>query len=437
MSDDSSATEQNVVKKYIHKSDNKDNESLENFIKCLSVFGWGFIALVGSKFLYIIVPLDFSNPEWSMHTIGQFVEISWLIMIGLLLIFIQFQTTVDDRTVLRITILRFIILLVGIIYLIFIPLLGRNIEQYYRQLASDFFTNIDREKSDFIGIIEIVKSSQSIEDLHVLIDRYKYPSNDIFALENIGTMKHYLSRYLATNHNNKLLVINHNQRNKKIKLLKNSMGWCMGSFISGVILIAFWYRTKWILEFLADIQKKFKVKNDQRDQRERRRNHSSSNDSQVSNSDEESHHRRRRRRRRSSSDEEDESNIESPEKESSEDIRTIIGEERISTIVNQNNDDAPKEYRKRRRKSPSNEDDKDDLKSPDTESIDDIKSEVIEKKQNSPESEESDQFQREYRKGKRRSSTDKSDSEEKSTDKSLSPEDEAFEIEWRKRRKRR
>ncbi|MEB3146520.1 MAG: HpsJ family protein [Cylindrospermopsis raciborskii 1523720] len=101
----------------------------------LPVIGYTiFIASLGD-FIYPLFPLRLQNPTWELQTLGTLLEQTWGFLVGLALIFSRYlidnQSDVRRIDILGLRFIRWIVLLIGIIFLLSNPLVVFNTMRLY------------------------------------------------------------------------------------------------------------------------------------------------------------------------------------------------------------------------------------------------------------------------------------------------------------------
>ena len=93
-----------------------------------------FIASLGD-FIYPLFPLRLQNPTWELQTLGSLLEQTWGFLVGLALIFSRYlidnESDVRLIDILGLRFIRWIVLLIGIIFLLSTPLVVFNTLRLY------------------------------------------------------------------------------------------------------------------------------------------------------------------------------------------------------------------------------------------------------------------------------------------------------------------
>jgi hypothetical protein len=92
----------------------------------IPLIGYGFLGLSLFDHINIIYPIQIYNPSWIVETIGQISERIPILWIGLLLVFFRREGYVRKREIGGLKFLSWLCLLLGIIYLILIPMMIGN-----------------------------------------------------------------------------------------------------------------------------------------------------------------------------------------------------------------------------------------------------------------------------------------------------------------------
>jgi hypothetical protein len=110
----------------------------------IPLIGYSFLGLTLFDHINIIYPVKIFEPSWIVETLGQFSERIPTLWIGLLLVFFRREGFTRKWEIGVLKVLSWLSLLLGIIYLLMIPMLIGNTARVYRLID----TQIDAKSSE-------------------------------------------------------------------------------------------------------------------------------------------------------------------------------------------------------------------------------------------------------------------------------------------------
>jgi hypothetical protein len=213
--------------------------SIINFI------GYIILVLTFLDYAVIFIPPQLFNPTWEFQTIGQSVEHSWAILLGLMFIFYRRHNDhIRARELHFLAIISRLTLFVGIIYFLATPLLisdalrinNNNSNLVNQQLS----LQLDR-----VQAFEAQLNKQSQAQLEQLIK--SYPQNQ--DKSKVISPEEFKSKILADLKAKEQLnkqQIQQTLKNRQINLAKNTFKWVLGTILTGFSLLFIWNSTQWV-----------------------------------------------------------------------------------------------------------------------------------------------------------------------------------------------
>ncbi|BAY07939.1 HpsJ-like protein, cyanoexosortase A-associated [Calothrix sp. NIES-2098] len=213
----------------------KLSKSLNSLIGIISLFrlvGYSLLLLAFLDLVDILFPLQFRNHVWELQTTGALVEQVTIPLIAILLVF---AGKLEKRLKWEIVILGLLsrlTLLVGLLYILLIPLgISSSVSLYNANLQQ--FNN---------GYNQQVFPSNQFEHQVSQATSREFPSRssdeNSFQASNSPVI-------LEFNSDRQELEL---QQYSGIKLIKNSVKWNLGALVSAVLFIKIWQKTVWARE---------------------------------------------------------------------------------------------------------------------------------------------------------------------------------------------
>ncbi|BAY96827.1 hypothetical protein NIES37_07640 [Tolypothrix tenuis PCC 7101] len=201
--------------------------------KLFRTVGYSILVLVFIDLIDIFVPLNFMNPVWELQMMGALVDLVIITLIGLVLVF---SGKLEKRLKWEFPFLLWLSrlsLLVGLLYLLLIPLGINNTISLYN-------VNIEVLNQDY---------SQQV----LLNSNWKQHIGPASASEWNNLLEHQNMQEVKTqtlvevnqkqNHPDKKLPATNFSRN--FKLLKSSVKFNLGALVAAALFITIWKETSW------------------------------------------------------------------------------------------------------------------------------------------------------------------------------------------------
>jgi hypothetical protein len=208
----------------------------------IPLIGYGFLGLSLFDHINIIYPIKINEPIWIVDTLGQISERIPILWIGFLLVFFRREGYVRRWEVGVLKFLSWLALILGIVYLLMIPMLIGNTIRVYRLID----TQIDARASEQTEKIKKAKE-QVIQTREEDISKYLQSRNQLNSPQ-VNTPKEFKENLLQQANKN-LSEIEANIQTVKSSqlgdLVKRTIKWSLGNFLSAFVCAWIWYLTRW------------------------------------------------------------------------------------------------------------------------------------------------------------------------------------------------
>ncbi|MDM9379968.1 HpsJ family protein [Chlorogloeopsis sp. ULAP01] len=236
--------------KLTQKVDNLQEFSIR-FLQSISFsrwIGYGFLLLSSFDLVETLLPLYLMNPLWEFNTLGNLVEHVPVPLIGLVLVF---HGNEYWRYRWEIPVLKFLswfALLLGILFLLLIPLGIVNTIRIDRQNATQINYQVKEQMSQIQQIKDTLARAETkadIEAIGTLIDTQErlFDIKDFRKLEQAKT---WLSNFVASFEKKTIMQAEAARYSRRLGLLKRSIKWNLGALVAGVLFIYIWRGTGWL-----------------------------------------------------------------------------------------------------------------------------------------------------------------------------------------------
>lgn len=220
------------------------NQSTQSSL-LLRFLGYGLLILSIFDLISTFVPVRLMDPVWQFQTLGQLVERVPVPLIGLVLVFYSARDWTDKWERPLLNALSWGALLVGIGYLLLIPLgvfstlqIDRFSDNQVKQRIAQTATQSDAIK----GQLEEVKTEAQMQ---ALLNRIQGIPPEIKESQDLGDSKQKLTNLVAQGADRLTNQLKQTYFERRLQLLKQSVKWNLGSLVSGVLFIVIWQMTAW------------------------------------------------------------------------------------------------------------------------------------------------------------------------------------------------
>jgi hypothetical protein len=207
----------------------------------------GYILLIFSliDYLAILIPPRLTDSVWEFQAIGQMVDHVWSILLGLTFIFLHNKGSIlKSRQLSILKLLSWVSLIIGIFYLLMLPLGINNSLTLYRNINNQFLTQQGQQQEQLQKVTEKLKTTNSPQELANLARILNLPNED-GARQSPQELKNKISQQIQTVAQNSVATANAGKREQIKNLLKSAVRINLGTIIAGICLIMFWNLTRW------------------------------------------------------------------------------------------------------------------------------------------------------------------------------------------------
>jgi hypothetical protein len=212
-------------------------ENSQIFVNLLRPIGYGLLLLVTFDAIASLIPPRFFSPTWEFNTIGSMVNRVPLILLGFGIIFYGSgeAKTKKDRTIWQI--LRWLTLLVAVLFLLMAPLLVVNSFRIRNQTDIQIAGEVTQQLSRLERLENQVKagSPNQIKDSILQIN----PQLDLNN-KTPDEIKNQLLKEIIASKQNARQTVEQKWVSSRIELVKNTVKWFMGTMVAATLLLWIW-----------------------------------------------------------------------------------------------------------------------------------------------------------------------------------------------------
>lgn len=214
--------------------------SQEGSTMILRCVGYGLLILALFDVVEMFVPPNFMNPAWEFQTIGALVERVPVPLIGLAFVFYGEMNSRSRWEFPVLKLLSWLALVMGVIYILSIPLGVINAARLQRQSASQINT---------VSKQQIARAQQVEKQLDLAtpeqIDNLLKRQGRSLEVQEPGKLKEQLLGEVSQAKQKIKNQAKATESSRGLSLLKKAVKWNLGAVIAGILCINIWKRTDW------------------------------------------------------------------------------------------------------------------------------------------------------------------------------------------------
>lgn len=209
------------------------------------ILNWlGYILLFASAidYLLILYPPQLRNTQWELQTATSLVNNAWILLIAIILIFLPTRTSIRRFEVQFLSLLRWMVLLGGIIFILLIPLNVINSQRIDQQTTVQIARQQEAREEQLENLEEAIETQnippQQLQQLaQALGVEGNTDTNNLkeTLITQIETQKQQLQQQAT------------NLKNQRFQnLIRNAVRTNVGALLIGTFLVRLWWETRWV-----------------------------------------------------------------------------------------------------------------------------------------------------------------------------------------------
>ena len=210
----------------------------------LPLIGYGLLLLALFDYAYILYSPRFTNPTWELQTIGALVEHVVVPLLGLMFVFYRHEGTISKWEKKILAALSWFSLLVGVLYLLMLPLAVLDTWRLYQFDNTQISAQISQQSQQLQPIKEKLSQAKTDAQIEKLLTSLA-PQGSTPKIKSAQAVKDQLLTQIAQTERNMQAEAERVRGDRRQTLLKNSVKWALGALVSGTLFIAIWHLTDW------------------------------------------------------------------------------------------------------------------------------------------------------------------------------------------------
>lgn len=210
-----------------------------SLIRCI---GYCLLALALFDIIDILIPPRFLDPTWEFQVIGSLVERVPVPLLGLGLVFYGAADFQSKWERLPLKFLSWASLLVGVLFLLLIPLLVVDGSRLNDQINYQISIQLNQQLSQLQQLENQVRNGTA-KDINDVLTRFN--TSRPLDIKNPQEVKSRLLSEITTAKKTIQSQAEAARTDRRLALLKNAAKWFLGALVSGAAFIYIWQVTHW------------------------------------------------------------------------------------------------------------------------------------------------------------------------------------------------
>ena len=208
------------------------------------LLGYGLLLFALLDYIYIIIPLRLTNPEWEFQTIGALVEHAAVPLLGLMFVFYRQEGYIRKLEKNLLGLLSWVSLLVGLLYLLMLPLGIVDTWRLYHASNTQIANQLSKQTQQFEQITDKLNQAQTDSQLKNLFASLT-PQGRSPQINNPQAFKDEFLAQISQAQRSRIAQADSVRTNRTQALLKSSFKWNLGALVAGVLFIWSWHLSHW------------------------------------------------------------------------------------------------------------------------------------------------------------------------------------------------
>lgn len=213
------------------------------YLNLLPIAGYIILALTVLDYGFVLVNLKLTDPYSEFEAMGGFVEKIWSPLLGCLLLFYPRNKKIKKREKTFLSIISWAVLLLGIVYILIVPLLFFD----GNRINNDLQTKFDEQvRQSNIQLQQFEKRLNEVPDEQLLAQAQQLQQNNNFPV--VGSAEEVRLQLLSQTKATQNAQISEARKTlfKQKKKIKTSMiKWIIGAVLSAILLMNIWDYSDW------------------------------------------------------------------------------------------------------------------------------------------------------------------------------------------------
>ena len=210
----------------------------------LRLLGYGLLLFALIDYIDIVIPPHFADPGWEFQTVGALVDHVVAPLLGLIFVFYRHQGYMGNLEKNLLGLLTWVSLLVGLLYLLMLPLGIADTWRLYYGMNAQVNTQLSQQNQQLQQIKGQLTQATTDEQIKHLVASLT-PQKRSVEIKNPQASKDQFLAQISQAEKNIKNQADSVRTNQSQALIKNSVKWHVGALIAGTLFILIWHLTDW------------------------------------------------------------------------------------------------------------------------------------------------------------------------------------------------
>ncbi|MBE9127762.1 MULTISPECIES: HpsJ family protein [unclassified Coleofasciculus] len=222
-----------------------------SLLRSIGIFHWlgyGLLVLALFDVIEILVPPQFMNPVWEFQTLGALVERVPVPLIGLALVFYGERNYRANWEIPLLKVLSWLSLLVGILFLLLVPLGIIDTLRINQQNSQRITSQIEQQIAQIQQVKGALEQAQTKEEMEQILSSIDSQGRTptIRDSAQLTEVKQQISSFITQGEAGMKAQAQATRTQQRLSLLESSVKWNLGALVSGALYIGIWRSTSWL-----------------------------------------------------------------------------------------------------------------------------------------------------------------------------------------------
>lgn len=224
----------------------KARSSLQRSLQPLHWLGYAILALGFIDLIDVVTPPMLMNPRWEFQTIGQIIEQVPVLLVGFGFIFLGGTEDRNQWELFLVRILSWLTLVVGVVYLLLIPLnlaSGIRVDRLNQRQISTQTEELQAQIDDAKAEVATIQDADELRGFIQAVQGQTAPELD--SINDVSALRSELTAAIEAQETSIASEVESVQRVRRLDLISRLIKWNIGALIAGAIYLLMWRSTSW------------------------------------------------------------------------------------------------------------------------------------------------------------------------------------------------
>lgn len=221
-----------------------DPEFRYRYLNLLPIAGYIILALTVVDYSFYLLNVQMTEPYSQFEIMGNLVERIWSPLFGCLLIFYPRETKIKKREKTFLSIISWLILLLGIFYVLMVPLIFFDSNRINNDLQQKFDQQLTQQQVQ-LKQFEIQIKNTPDQQLLNLAKQQQQQNSNLPVVGSADEVRYQLLAQVKAEQTTKIEEAKSSLFKQKRKIETSALKWIIGAILSAILLMNVWDYSNW------------------------------------------------------------------------------------------------------------------------------------------------------------------------------------------------